>query len=357
VHDDTALTRCRQQLLTRPQGKSVAEIVAWFGAIQAQDFGAALWAIGQRGKGLTAVDVERAIDDREIVRTWALRGTIHFVPAGDLGWMLTLTGARQNQRSWPVLRSVGLDQAQIDRGRSVLESALRDGPLTRPEIYEKFERAGLTAGKGRGLHILGYWAQAGLICLATHRGKQPTFALLDAWLAGARHHQPDPDAALRALAICYFQSRGPATERDFAWWSGLPLTAARKAIGLAGAQLQDIKHDGSFIWMHETDQSSKPVGRRLLRLLSPFDEMLVAYKDRTAYDRNPASSEQAPNFFGPTILLNGRLVGTWKKTLGRNTGEVHLAFAPGQARPDARLVDGELARLSHFWGRRFDLAP
>jgi hypothetical protein len=121
MSNNTALHRFQQQLLTGARRQSDSEIAEWFGAIQAQDFGAVLWAIGQGSAGLTFADVERAIADRQIVRTWPLRGTFHFVPAVDLRWMLALTGARQNERSWSVLRSVGLDPAILDRGRSILE--------------------------------------------------------------------------------------------------------------------------------------------------------------------------------------------------------------------------------------------
>ncbi len=357
MRNNTASLRIKQQLLTGAQGKSVSEIVEWFGAIQAQDFGAALWAIGQRSDGLTFAGVESAIADRQIVRTWPLRGTIHFVPAADLRWMLALTGARQNERSRSVLRSVGLDQAILDRGRSILEAALRDCPLTRPEIYAAFEQAGLAIEKGAGLHIIGYWAQAGLICFGAHRGKQPTFVLLDDWLAGTNHNTPDPDAALQTLAIRYFQSRGPATDRDFAWWSGLPLTVARQAIRLAGDLLEERRlNEGSF-WLHASHPPRKSVDGNLLRLLSPFDEILVAYKDRSAYDRHPGLQDSALTFFSPTVLANGRLVETWKKVVSSKSAQVQLAVAPDANRPDAQLIDRELARLSHFWGRTFTLTP
>lgn len=357
MSDETALARCQQQLLAGEHKKSASEIVEWFGAIQAQDFGAALWAIGQRSDDLTSIDIESAIADRQIVRTWPLRGTIHFVPAADLRWMLVLTGARQNERSRSVLRSFGLDQAILDHGRSILETALRDGPLTRPEIYAAFERAGLATEKGAGLHILGYWAQAGLICFGAHRGKQPTFVLLDAWLAGTSHNTPDPDTALQTLATRYFQSRGPATDRDFAWWSGLPLTVAREAIRLAGDLIEERRLNGGSVWLHGPHPPRTSSAGDMLRLLSPFDEILVAYKDRSAYDRHPGRQDTALTFFSPTILANGRLIGTWKKVVGSKSAQVQLAVVPEVGRLDAQLIDHELARLSRFWGRKFDLAP
>lgn len=132
MSNDLALIRCQKQFLTGTPAASVLQIVEWFGALQAQDFGGALWAIGQRSGQLTAEHVHLAIAERQIVRTWPLRGTFHFVPAADLRWMLALTGKRQNERSWSVLRSMGLDLDILEYGRKVLEIALRDGALTRP---------------------------------------------------------------------------------------------------------------------------------------------------------------------------------------------------------------------------------
>jgi hypothetical protein len=332
-------------------------VVEWFGALQAQDYGAALWAIGQRSAGLTAKDIEAAIATRQIVRTWPLRGTIHFVPAADLRWMLTLTGARQLEKSQSVLRSMGLDTDLLNRGRSILERVLQDRTLTRPEIYAEFDRGGLGAKKGGGLHILGYWAQAGLICLGAHRGQQPTFALLDDWLAGARLRKPDREEALATLANRYFQSRAPATDRDFAWWAGLTLATARESIRLAGDRLHERPHHGISVWIPASDPLTKTASGGLLRLLSPFDELLVAYKDRTAYDRDPGAVDRALTFFGATILLNGRLVGSWKKTIGSKSARLSLQIAPDVGKVDPDLITAECARLSHFWGRPFTLDP
>jgi hypothetical protein len=355
MSEDTARARCQRQLLTRRYERSALDVVEWFGAIQAQDYGAALWAIGQRSAGLTAQDIEAAINGRQIVRTWPLRGTIHFVAAADLRWMLALTGARQLEKSQSVLRNMGLDADLLNRGRVILERVLQDRPLTRPEIYAAFDRSDLGAKKGAGLHILGYWAQAGVICLGAHRGKQPTFALLDDWLAGTRPRRPDREEALATLANRYFQSHAPATERDFAWWSGLSLTAAREAIRLAGDRLEERKDKAGFVWHPASDPPDPTAPDPLVRLLSPFDELLVAYKDRSAYHRDSGPVDPSLTFFGPTILLNGRLVGRWKKTVAAKSARLSLQIAPGAGRVDRDMITAECARLSRFWGQDFTL--
>lgn len=346
---DLALVRCHTQRLVGAPFASVLEAVQWFGAVQAQDFGGALWAIGQRSADLTASQVHQAVADRQIVRTWPLRGTIHFVPAADVRWMLALTGARQNERSWSVLRSMGLDLAILEAGRKVLETALRDHALTRPEIYAHFESQGIVTEKGAGLHILGYWAQAGLICFGPHRGKQPTFVLLDDWLAGVDSRSLDREGSLEMLALRYFQSHGPATDRDFTWWSGLTLTMAREAMALVGERLRKSVSGDMTLWSLDMAPPDRPAPNGLLHLLSPFDELLVAYKDRAAYDRVPGAPDEAITFFRPSVLLNGRLVGSWQKTLGAKSGRVDLHLVGDPEVVASELVQAQLVRLSHFW--------
>lgn len=350
MSSDIAQIRCRHQRLTGAPPASAAQVVEWFGAVQAQDFGASLWAIGQRSPGLTAEDVTRAIADKQIIRTWPMRGTIHFVPAADLRWMLDLTGARENDRVRSLLRGLGHGQTTLDHARKALESILSNGPLTRPEIYAGLEQDGIATADGVGIQILNFWAQSGLICFAKHRGKQPTFALLDDWLAPAKSNTPDRDMALKTLAERYFRSHGPATEADFAWWSGLTLTVAREAIRLAGEVLVERMFNGMPYLSHAESQPGPFPDGDVLRLLSPFDEILVGYKDRSAYDLRPGAPDPALNLFGPTILLNGRLAGSWKKTLGAKSGRVTLEAASEADLPATTRLDAEIARLAHFWG-------
>lgn len=350
MSSDVAHIRCHHQRLTGVRPVSAAQVIEWFGAVQAQDFGAALWAIGQRSTGVTADDVTRAIADKQIVRTWAMRGTIHFVPAADVRWLLALTGARENDRVRSLLRALGHGQTTLDRARKVLESILSNGPLTRSEIYAKLEQEGIATAQGVGIQILNFWAQSGLICFASHRGKQPTFARLDDWLAPARSNAPDRDMALKTLAERYFRSHGPATDVDFAWWSGLTLTVAREAIRLAGDVLYERVLDGMPFLSHAASQPGACPEGDVLRLLSAFDEVLVGYKDRSACDLLPGAPDPALTLFGPTILLNGRLIGSWKKTFGAKSGRVTLELSSGVDVRDRRLIDAEIARLAYFWG-------
>src|SRR5438034_5579338 len=190
-----ARLRLRNQQIAQHDFRTPAELVSHLGAVQAQDFAGGKWAIGLRLPNATGADIEGAIADRSIIRTWPMRGTLHFVPAADVRWMLALTALRVVAGQAGRYRQLELDERVFDAARSVLVKALSGGKeLTRQTIYRLLEQSGikldggrrLDAGQTRGLHVLGDHAQTGLICYGRHQGKQPAFALLDEWIPPAR---------------------------------------------------------------------------------------------------------------------------------------------------------------------------
>jgi len=197
---DIARLRLRNQQIAQHDLRTPAELASHLGAVQAQDFAGGKWAIGLRLPNATEADIEGAIADRTIVRTWPMRGTLHFVPAADVRWMLALTALRVVAGQAGRYRQLELDERVFDAARDVLVKALSGGKeLTRQAIYRLLEEAGirlegggpLDTGQIRGLHILAYHAQTGLICYSRHQGKQPTFALLDEWVPQTRSLERD----------------------------------------------------------------------------------------------------------------------------------------------------------------------
>jgi Winged helix DNA-binding domain len=337
-----ARQRLRTQRLAGAGFDAPADVVRWFGAVQAQDYAGALWAVGMRASGATEADVEQAIANRAIVRTWPLRGTIHFVAPEDVRWMLTHFAPRTIARAASRFRQLELDARVLAKGR-----ALQGGrQLTRPRLYALLERAGIATGDNRGLHILWRCAHDGLICFAARDGKQPTFALLEEWVPRAKMR--DRDEALAELARRYFTSHGPATLQDFSWWSGLSAADARKAEELAAEA--GAPHLASS---HLARRTSAP--RTSLRphavLLPPYDEYTVAYRDRSAA-LDPADAAAAKNgILGPTIVLDGRIVGTWTRQLSRDVVAIALKpFAPLTG-ARARSVAAAANRYARFIDR------
>jgi Winged helix DNA-binding domain len=347
-----ARLRLRNQQIAEQDFRTPAQVVAHLGAIQAQDYAGGKWAIGLRLPNIGEADIDDAIADRTIVRTWPMRGTLHFVPAPDVRWMLDLTASRVVAGNAGRYRQLELDERTFGAGRDVLVKALSSGKeVTRQGIYRLLEGAGiklegggpLDSGQIRGLHILAYHAQTGLICYGRHQGKQPAFALLDEWVPRAR--TLDRDEALGELAKRYFTSHGPATVKDFAWWSGLPLSDVRSGIEFADRDLGRLDIDGVEYWVG-CDIAGATEETPRVHLLPPFDEYTVAYRDRSAVvaaeHKELASSG---GVFRPIIVVDGKVVGTWKATVRKGA----LAVIPA---PFAGVGDIETAAF-HAAAKRY----
>jgi len=310
-------------------------VVSHFGAVQAQDYLGALWAVGLRMRNAVEADVERALAERSIVRLWPQRGTLHFVAAEDARWMVDLLAPRVLARNRGRLqREHGLDAAVLRRARSVVERALRDGAqLTRPELYAALEKGRIATGASRGLHILFALAHERLLCFGARRGKQPTFVLFDEWLPSAK--PKSREESLAALTIRYFSGHGPATVADFLWWSGLTAREVREGLALTGDAL--THEDGLYF------SSASRVSRASssTHLLPPYDEYTVGYKDRSAV-LDPAFAKHVNAGGGiihPIVVVNGRVVGTWKRTLSARSIEIRVsAFRALSARERAGLA-------------------
>jgi hypothetical protein len=344
-----AARRLLGQQIVRPRFRTVADLVGWMGAVQAQDYPGSLWGIGLRLPGATAADVEDALATRAIVRTWPMRGTLHYVAARDVRWMLRLLAPRVVARSAGRYRQLGLDEAAFTRSRKALVRALEGGRrLARHEAYAVIERAGVSAAGQRGVHILGHLAQQGVLCLGPRQGKQPTFVLLEEWVPAA----PDTprDQALGALAARYFASHGPATVPDFAWWSGLPVREAQAGIDAAGPKLRPDTGEGRGWW----SSAPMPAGRTrgpVAALLPPWDEYLVAYKDRAdAFGHRRRRPDAAPSdpIGRSLILIDGRVRGVWTRTLEKSALRVQLDFWTPVTAVERRAVDAAAARYGRF---------
>ena len=317
--------RKENQLLARPSTRDPADVVAWFGAVQAQDYLGALWAVGLRTLHAAETDVELAIAERRIVRTWPMRGTLHFVAADDVRWMLDLLAPRIIQRHAARLeREYELDAAALSRCRRIIVQALTGSePRTRMQLYEDLKKVGVSPAGQRGVHILGRLAQEGLICGGPRAGKQSTFVLMDEWLPEIRGLEREE--GLAELALRYFTSHGPATVRDLSWWSGLSLAESRAAVKLMERRLErETIHDQTY-WFAEAERQTRKKARLTGHLLPPFDEYLVGYRDRGDV-LNPKHAGRLQALLSPAIEIGGKIVGTWSRQ--RSPSRVRLRIAP-----------------------------
>ena len=305
--------------------KEPGEVVGSLGAMQAQDYQAALWGIGLRTKEVSFPEVESAILNRAIVRIWLLRGTLHFVAAPDVRWMLDLLGPHIIAGRAGRHRQLKLDETTFMRSEVLFVEALQNGQLTRDEMFKVLEKGGISPEGQRGYHILWRAALKGLICFGPQKGKEQTFALLNQYIPKGKSLQRCE--ALSELARRYFSSRGPALLEDFAWWSGLKLSDAKIALEKASTDLTSETIEGKRYWM---PQSTPENGKELATafLLPAFDEYILGYSDRTATLEKPHLKKAVSNngIFYPTIIFNGKVVGTWKRTFKK--GKIVIMLSP-----------------------------
>jgi hypothetical protein len=348
--------RLLNQQLVRPRFRTPDELVRWMGAVQCQDYLGGLWAVGQRLPGFAEADVEAAIAARTIVRSWPMRGTLHFVPAEDLRWMLPLLTPRVLALSAGRYRELELDETAFRRSRTVLERALRVKPsLTRPEAYAALERGGVSPAGQRGIHILSHLSQQGLLCFGPRQGRQPTFVLLDEWVPSAR--PVSREQALATLATRYFTSHGPATLRDFAWWTGLLAKDAQAAIAAAGKALVEETREGRRVYRGAAAPASKAWRAPVAALLPPWDEYVVAYQDRSAVEEGFDVSNRMKTVGSPLLVIDGRARGFWKRTLTAQAVRVTLELPAPLSAPERAAVEKATLRYARFLGKVLQAAP
>jgi hypothetical protein len=327
------------------------DVVARLGALQAQDFSGALWAIGLRMTGATERGIEQAIAERTIVRTWPMRGTLHFVAAQDIRWLLALLTPRVIAQSAGRYRQLELDEATFARSKEVFAGALQGGKqLTRDEMLQRLEQANIATTGQRGYHILGRSAQDGLICFGVPRGKQQTFVLLDEWVpqSGGRAR----DDALAELTRRYFTSHGPATAQDLMHWAGLTAAEAKTGLEAAGKELIRETIADRVYWMpREVPKLSD--GAPSVHLLPGFDEYVLGYRDRSAV-LDPAHAQRicpgGNGVFNPTIVVDGKVTGTWKRTLKKGSVVVEVAPFRPMTPAENRAVHAAADRYGKFLG-------
>jgi hypothetical protein len=345
--------RLCNQRISRPQGRSPAKIVAWLGAVQAQDYGPAKWAVGLRmSPGVTDKAVDRAVDRGAILRTHVLRPTWHFVTPADIRWMLELTAPQVHRRMFPYDQQLGLTADVLTRATGIIERALGEsGPLTRLELGAHLQRVGLPAKSTRLAHITLHAELEGVICSGPRRDKQSTYALLADRAPGAR--RLSRDEALAELAGRFFRSHGPATLRDFVWWSGLKSTDAKRALEMNRASAQEI--EGITYWTIGRGSGHKPRRKPAVDLLPIYDEYLVAYRDRQAV---PHTLYSAPMFVGVrhALVIDGQVAGTWRTSLSSKGAVAELETPRALTRDEERALARAFRRYRRFLGVPMKLA-
>lgn len=333
-----------QELIDTTQRRKPAQVVSRLCAVQAQDYPAAKWAIGLRIPGSQDADIEQAFNEGAILRTHVLRPTWHFVAPEDIRWMLALSGPRVHAVNAYYYRQLGLDDKIFKKSCAMIHRVLEGGKhMTRAELGEHLKRARIPADGLKLGYLMMHAELEGVICSGPRVGKQFTYALLEERAPAGK--TLDRDEALARLAGRYFASHGPATVRDFSWWSGFTLTESQRAVEAARPALDATKIGGLVFWSGD-QPTAKPSGRLPVMLLPNYDEYLIAYKDRALV----VDAERAANIaartngaFANHLIVDGRLAGGWSRTIGGNSVTIDVApykkLTPHQTRALANAAE------------------
>lgn len=333
---------------------SPKEIVSWMGAMQAQDFPAAKWAVGMRLEDKTEKAVTEAYDKGEILRTHVMRPTWHLVAPEDIYWMLDLTAPAILRSLTKRHRDLELSDEVVQKSLKLFEGILlKERNCAREELSEVLKREKIRTDENRMSHLLLLAELNGLICSGPLKGKKITYSLLPERVPEKKIF--NREESLGNLAFRYFSSHYPATIKDFSWWSGLSLTDAKKGLESVKKQFYAETTDQEEYWLPESfsvPESSDPV----LALLPAYDEFLISYRDRKAAlslieQKRVVSSN---GMFWPTIVWDGQVVGLWKKSLKKEVMFIEAELVQ-KIEPEEQLLKRKIEELGLFNGKKADL--
>jgi hypothetical protein len=341
--------RAANQLLHRPAGlRHAADVAAAIVGAQAQDLPAGRLAFRARSRTLRAGDIDRARnEERSLLRTWVMRGTLHLIAAEDERWIVPLFSAQVAAESRRRLAQLGLEAALRDRALRLLKRRLRSaGPIARAELMEELERAGLATQQLRGQLVRVAIAE-GIACQGPDLGSKPSLVDARDWLGERPAH--DRSRALAELARRYLRAFGPATEADFAGWAGLGRRECREAIAAIGGEVRRVEIGSDQGWALRRG-TRRPPRKPPLRLVPAWDTYLIGHRDRSFIAEAERWRRIMPGggVLRATVLLGGRALGTWGSR--RAGGRLEVAVTPFGAldRELEPQLEAELRDLARF---------
>ena len=354
---DIARMRLNNQRLSTTTFENPVDVVGWLGAVQSQDYAGAKWALGQRIRNATDAAIEQAFNEGAILRTHVMRPTWHFVAPEDIRWMLGLTAPRVNALCATYYRKLELDTATFKRSNALLTKALQGGKqLTRAELMSLLQKNGIASDDPlRFTYMIVRAELDGIVCSGARRGKQFTYALLDERAPHAR--TLEWDEALAELAKLYFVSHGPATLKDFVWWSGLTMADARKGLDSIRSQLTSEVENGQTYWF--ADSTPARTSSPTVHLLPDYDEFTVGYTNRSAiFDliHTNKLDSRGSELAQYIIVLDGRIAGTWKRILKKNHVVIELVRFRTLTEAEDRAITDAAECYGKFLGLPVQLA-
>jgi winged helix DNA-binding protein len=325
------------QGLAGPPDREAVNVVGRLLAVQGQDPRGARLAVRARSEGLTAASVDRALsEERSLLITWLNRGTLHLVRSEDYPWLQMLTTPPLLTSCSRRLRQEGISSQQGEKAVKTIERSLaKEGPLSRHQLRERLDSAGIPT-KGQALiHLLFLAAVRGVAVRGPMIGKDHAYVLVADWLDRAK--PVDRDAALAELARRYLVGHAPADDRDLARWAGLPLRDARA--GLAAIASELVEREDGLVHLARHSPTAEVPGPRLL---GAFDPLLLGWTSRELILGTHTHLVTLNGIFRPFAMVKGRAVGTWRLNRGKVTVEpLGRISKPANAALAADAVDVE----------------
>ena len=333
-----------------PRPEAGGAVVRWLAAVQSQDHEPALWSLARRSCAVGLAELAAAFDAGAFLRTHVLRPTWHFVPPETLRPLLALTGPRVAAGCAARWRGLGLPAPLRARATDVMAAAVAErGPLTRPELRGVLDRAGIPTIGQRLPHLLLHAELEAVLCSGGLRERQHTWALVEARTPPAAPF--DRPETLRATTVRFVRSHGPVTERDLAWWSGLPLRDVRQGLELARPEVAGLRVEGRHYWYAEESTAARP-GGPVVHLLQSYDQFLVGYSESRDLVDPAGYAKHMPRgaLLGPSVLVDGALAGRWRRPAGPGRVDVEVAAFTPLTPPARAALEEEAQRYAAFVG-------
>lgn len=338
-----------QQLLS-PLYERPEDIVAWQGAMQAQDYNYFRWAIGIRQRMPQLVRLQEAFAKAELLRLHLLRCTVQVVSQTDIGWLLPLCKERnlRTLQSWHKSINTSFSESHFQEITQALQELFAGSKsLPKKAIAEELKSLGFLLDDRLLTSLLVRSEIEGLLCSGVMQGREVTWALLSERVPTI--YSLTPDDALKQLALKYFRSHSPASLEDFVWWSGLPKTQCRKALTLIANEIEETKIEEETMYLYHNTLDYPNYAKKVL-LLPPYDEYLIGYKSRWVALEKKHTAKAHNNFgiFKPVILHEGRVVGNWKASIDKQGENLTIDFFAEKSKIGKQNLQGAVNQFVQF---------
>lgn len=344
---DILRSRLSNQLLSQHMHQTPEEVVAHLGAVQSQDFAGAKWALGQRLDNITDQSIEQAFTNGKIIRTHILRPTWHFVHPEDISWMLDLTGNRVSKAIATYNKQLELDNTVFQKAHHhIVKLLLERKQVTRQEIKAELEKNGIKTNVQRLAHIVMQAEVDKVVCSGPRQAKQFTYMLFSERIPKTK--EKSLEEALGELVKRYFTSHGPATLKDFVWWSGLTVIDGKRGLELNKYLLAKDVIDGKEYYFLPNTPTIMPT---TAFLLPNYDEYTVAYKDRDAYF-NPRHASffttREGVAFWNMIVYQGKGIASWRKEQKKSTMEIMYKMFETMNKEEKKAIEEAIQKYERF---------